>query len=520
MIMTRNDWYETGEQIKNLVQDAVDTGDFSQLGSTISDVVNDAMNGIGDALRDNLNGRSGRRYGNSGNGSYGRTDDTYGGSGGYDRSYGESGSGSYGDRAFYENTSTQGSRSTHSRGASQRTYRPAAAGRNVPGELGYKVMKYVGYGMGAFFGAVLAIESAAAMAVGSLAVLLGSGIPTGILFAGSMIVGANGQKRLGLSRRFRRYQEVIGERTYCMIEELASGIGETSKFVQKDLKDMIRKGYFPVGYLDRKETLLITDQSTYQQYLQAEESYAKRQSAQGADSGAGVNGASGQTAGTGGGIYGQASGAGENGAYGQASGKGGGVSGTGGTSAAGNQKSGQSLNTTDADNPVQRSPEHQALIDEGQKYIRYIRECNDRIPGEEVSAKLDRLELVVTRIFREAEKDPDSVSDLRKMMSYYLPTTRKLLDAYCDLEDQPVAGQNIATTRREIESALDTINTAFEKLLDDLYEEQAWDISSDISVLNSMLAQEGLTGKDFDRGKFSTDDFEKADSDQNASSKE
>ncbi|MCD7745431.1 MAG: 5-bromo-4-chloroindolyl phosphate hydrolysis family protein [Lachnospiraceae bacterium] len=490
--MTRNDWYETGEQIKNLVQDAVDTGDFSQLGSTISDVVNDAMNGIQDALRDNLNGRGSRRYGNPDSGSYGRANGTtYSGSGSYgradDTTY--SGSGSSDGSA-----SAQGGRSTDSQGGSQQAYRPVAAGRNVPGELGSKVMKYVGYGMGALFGAVLALESAEAMAVGSLAVLLGSGIPTGILFAGSMVVGVSGQKRLGLSRRFRRYQEVIGGRTYCMIEELASGIGETSKFVKKDLKDMIRKGYFPVGYLDRKETLLITDQSTYQQYLRAEESYAQRQSEQAANGSAGGSGAYGQTAGTGDNAYRKTTDANGNGAdaHGKTTDTGSNNEGAYGQTSGAGERTGAS---------AQRSPEHQALIDEGQKYIRYIRECNDRIPGEEVTAKLNRLELVVTRIFREAEKDPDSVSDLRKMMSYYLPTTRKLLDAYCDLEDQPVAGQNIESTRREIESALDTINTAFEKLLDDLYEEQAWDISSDISVLNSMLAQEGLTGKDFDRGK-------------------
>ena len=45
---------------------------------------------------------------------------------------------------------------------------------------------------------------------------------------------------------------------------------------------------------------------------------------------------------------------------------------------------------------------------------------------------------------------------------------------------------------KEIEATLDTLNTAFEKLLDSLFQEKAWDISSDISVLNTMLAQEGL----------------------------
>ena len=77
-------------------------------------------------------------------------------------------------------------------------------------------------------------------------------------------------------------------------------------------------------------------------------------------------------------------------------------------------------------------------------------------------------------------------------MGYYLPTTRKLLDTYRELDRQPVAGENISSTKREIESTIDTLNVAFEKFLDGLYEDKAWDISSDISVLNTVLAQDGL----------------------------
>ena len=58
-------------------------------------------------------------------------------------------------------------------------------------------------------------------------------------------------------------------------------------------------------------------------------------------------------------------------------------------------------------------------------------------------------------------------------------------------------GSNIANTKKEIEHTLDTINQAFELLLDSLFQDKAWDISSDISVLNTMLAQEGLTKRDF-----------------------
>jgi 5-bromo-4-chloroindolyl phosphate hydrolysis protein len=234
--------------------------------------------------------------------------------------------------------------------------------------------------------------------------------------------------------------KVLGDRTYCMVEELAASVGQNSKFVQKDLKKMIGQGFFKEGYLDRQETLLITDKTTYQQYLNAQTAYEQRR-----------------------------------------------------TQAASREEQEKSENERFSQLP----PQCREVLEEGQKYIRHIHECNEKIPGEEISAKLDQLELVVTKIFRETEKNPAIAGDLKKLMSYYLPTTAKLLDAYCELDSQPVAGQNIETTKREIEGALDTINTAFENLLDDLFQDEAWDISSDITVLNTMLAQEGLMGKDF-----------------------
>lgn len=40
---------------------------------------------------------------------------------------------------------------------------------------------------------------------------------------------------------------------------------------------------------------------------------------------------------------------------------------------------------------------------------------------------------------------------------------------------------------------------AFEKLLDSIFEDTAMDVSSDISVLNTVLAQEGLTEDELTR---------------------
>ena len=105
------------------------------------------------------------------------------------------------------------------------------------------------------------------------------------------------------------------------------------------------------------------------------------------------------------------------------------------------------------------------------------------------------LELLTDRIFDRIEQNPGSVSDIRKLMEYYLPTAIKLLEAYEELDAQPVAGENILSSKAEIEATLDTLNVAFEKILDSLFQDTAWDVSSDISVLNTVLAQEGLKEK-------------------------
>ena len=143
-------------------------------------------------------------------------------------------------------------------------------------------------------------------------------------------------------------------------------------------------------------------------------------------------------------------------------------------------------------------PKIQEVLDKGNAYVKEIRRCNDEIPGEEISAKIDRMEAIVRKIFERAEAHPEVIPDMKKLMDYYLPMTVKLLNAYADMDRQPVQGETIRKSKQEIDATLDTLNAAFEKLLDELFQDAAIDVSSDISVLNTLLAQEGLTGSDFD----------------------
>ena len=133
------------------------------------------------------------------------------------------------------------------------------------------------------------------------------------------------------------------------------------------------------------------------------------------------------------------------------------------------------------------------ILAEGNAYIRRVREVNDLIPDtEEMSNRLYRLESIMHKIFEQVKKQPEQAPSLRRFMDYYLPTIEKLLNGYLDLDKQDSDSETIKKTKIEIEGAIDMVNDAFEKLLDSFFQDQAWDLSSDISVMKTMLTQDGL----------------------------
>lgn len=137
------------------------------------------------------------------------------------------------------------------------------------------------------------------------------------------------------------------------------------------------------------------------------------------------------------------------------------------------------------------------IITIGREYISQIRNIKNSIYRDELSEKLNKLENVATQILNYVEKNPNKKQDVNKFINHYLPITIKLITSYKELSIQIVQGENIKNAKNEIRKSIDLINTAFENLLDDLYEDTVLDISTDISVLKTLFKQEGLTEEDF-----------------------
>jgi len=264
----------------------------------------------------------------------------------------------------------------------------------------------------------------------------------GLIFFGGLalatsILGISGIRRVGQVNRFNRYISLIGDKEYIEIERLAEGANKSRRFIVRDISKMIGWGWFKQGRLDTKKANLMVTDNVYENY--------RRLLIQMED-----------------------------------------------------KRIHEEVEAMRKD-ASQLDPEVQEILRAGDEYIEKIRESSKGIQEVEISEKVARIKVLLERIFSRVREKPDTATDTRRLMDYYLPITVKLVDAYKELDSQPVQGENIKASKREIESTLDTLNQAFEKMLDSMFQCTALDLSTDISVLNTMLAKEGLKGSAFEK---------------------
>ncbi len=145
--------------------------------------------------------------------------------------------------------------------------------------------------------------------------------------------------------------------------------------------------------------------------------------------------------------------------------------------------------------PKQEPPKPRSTGMENEDFenkLREIRHLNDEIQDKAVSDRIDRIGELTASIFRVVREKPEHAEEVRKFMNYYLPTTLKLLKSYSLMEKQSYQGENIVASRKKIEDVLDTLVHAFEQQQDRLFRTEALDVETDISVLETMMASDGL----------------------------
>lgn len=251
----------------------------------------------------------------------------------------------------------------------------------------------------------------------------------------------HGKAKVQLIDKAKRYVKLCGSKMYAEVEELAAQVGISPKRVGRELRKILRKGIIPSAHLDKKGTHLMLNDVIYKQYTDAEKARILREKEEK-------------------------------------------------EKAKIEAKEPKKLVTEEK---VQEKTELEQMMEEGQEFIQKLRDMNDVIPGEGISAKLYQLENLLKEIFQRIQKVPGQMNRMHKVMNYYLPTTLKLVEAYHEFDIISTPNEEILSAKKEIEETLDTINEAFVELLNSLFQDKVMDITTDAQVLQTMLANEGLT---------------------------
>ena len=271
----------------------------------------------------------------------------------------------------------------------------------------------------------------------------------GILTAGFAALLGFGVRNLRRASKLKALTRAVGQREAVTFDDIAARMQVSPKAALSTSRTLIKGGYLPQGRIDDENTTLMVTENAYHQYRQFQQSQrqtlAEREAAEAARA----------------------------------------------AEAAARAAHEQDLSE-------RLTPEQRAFVACGRDYLRQLRSLDERINDAAVSERIVAIEEVVGRILARAEEEPAVIAGLDRLTAYYLPTTVKLLDAYDRLEEEPIQGDNIASSRREIEHTLEVLHGAFEKLFDDTYQDLSLDVSADISVLHAVLAQEGLTEGPFD----------------------
>ncbi len=401
--MSSNKWDEFGGGINDVIQKAIDSGNYNSLGRDINNIIRDASHTFEDALSRGLREARNKTVKVNLGGNTVEVDKNYQ------------------DRI--------------SRPANKNAIVPSNAKLYVSdNQLFGKGMANTIFGGIATFGTTIATLGAA-----SDGSLMGTAVCAGLLGLSWLwlMTGVNTLKDRLVFKNYQKILNLSDNKSYAKIEDLMQETGESKDKTLKRLRKMIRNGWFKEGHIDKSETTFISTNETYALYQKTQLDYEER------------------------------------------------------------LRIDRELSSSKPEKEKNISAEDREILEQGKKYLAQISRLNDRIPGVDVSNKIFKIEDLTRRILDRVEEHPSSAGDIKQLMKYYLPMTIKLLTAYAEMDEQPVKVANIDRSKKEIENTLDSLNDAFGRLLDDLYKDTAWDISSDVSVLNAMLKREGLKGSDF-----------------------
>ena len=233
-------------------------------------------------------------------------------------------------------------------------------------------------------------------------------------------------------KNFRRYRDIINLQEACPLADIARASGRSVAVVEKDLKDLVRRGYFPFGFVDDETGCFWANNAVWRlknpQRAKEQDERARAKPRR-------------------------------------------------------RKKKAQA---------APAAPPQSAFAAQGESFLRELDTQIKEIDDEEIAQSARGIREKAQDIFEWVRSHPDAQDDVRRFCDYYMPTTLRLLQVYNEVEPHTASSEAAASVRTEVRGVLAPVNDAFANLLDSLLQDVALDVSAEADALKAVLSQEGL----------------------------
>lgn len=244
-----------------------------------------------------------------------------------------------------------------------------------------------------------------------------------------------------ISKDYTRFLRELGHNTVIPIRDLASSVQKSEEDTIKELLYMMNKGYFKQARIVENNSLFLLDIPTFKLYKNQKNQMPNLSHEE-------------------------------------------------------NKKIAQDTSTKTSKDKAEE------IIKISSKEITSINLSISRIKNRNFLEKVIEIKKTIENITNIIKRYPEKAYVLDKFIEYYLPTTVKLIDAYTEYEIMESNDSKIKNSLAEIESSIEIINEAFEKIQLELMEDRTMDIKTDIDTMKILLNQEGYLEKDWSKDEW------------------
>lgn len=244
-----------------------------------------------------------------------------------------------------------------------------------------------------------------------------------------------------ISKDYTRFLRELGHNTVIPIRDLASSVQKSEEDTIKELLYMMNKGYFKQARIVENNSLFLLDIPTFKLYKNQKNQMQNLSHEE-------------------------------------------------------NKKIAQDTSTKTNKDKAEE------IIKISSKEITSINLDISRIKNRNFLEKVIEIKKTIENITNIIKRYPEKAYVLDKFIEYYLPTTVKLIDAYTEYEIMESNDSKIKNSLAEIESSIEIINEAFEKIQLELMEDRTMDIKTDIDTMKILLNQEGYLEKDWSKDEW------------------